>query len=287
MIYININNLTFKYQDNIIFENLNLKFYSNSCHVLSGLNGCGKSTLLKVISGKSLAPFDSVKVLEKDPFRDTSSNINIAYINNEWGTRTVAYAGYNMPLQSSIKVKEMMTKLKEKYKDRDIELQNVLGINPEWSLNSISEGQRKRVQLYLGLIQPFKVCLLDEITVNLDILVKDRFMNYLKKESIFNNVCVIYVTHIFDGLENWCTDLIYLKKNKDIIFKKINEIPNKNIYSYLLNEFNNEQINMDTKMETEENISHFSKKNAGGYSNGVLIDYKIKEKSCTDKMDID
>ena len=284
MIYINLNNLTFKYQDNVIFKNLNITFNDNSCYVLSGLNGCGKSTLLKVISGKSLAPFDSIKVLGKDPFRDTSSNLDIAYVNNEWGTRTVAYAGYNMPIQSSIKVKEMMIKLKEKYKDRDIELKNVLGINPEWSLNSISEGQRKRVQLYLALIQPFKVCLLDEITVNLDILVKDRFMNYLKKESIVNKACIIYVTHIFDGLDDWCTDLIYLKKNKEFIIKKINQIPNKSIYNYLLNEFKSEQIGI----EMEENKDFSSKRNAGGYTNGVLIGYNTMAiDDDSNKMEID
>ena len=273
---IEINNLTFSYKNQEIFKNLSLNIKNNSCYVLSGLNGTGKSTLLKVIGGKTLANYDSVKVLGKDPFRDTSSNYNISFINNEWGTRTVAFTGHDMPIHSSLKVKEMMKKLKDEYPDRNEELINVLGINTEWELNSISEGQRKRVQLYLGLIQPFKVCLLDEITVNLDILVKDRFMNYLKKESIQNNSCIIYVTHIFDGLEEWCTDLIYIKKNREIEFKNINEIPNKNIYQYLLENFKKEhQYNYNE--EEEENKQQFCQKNAGGYSNGVLInmDYKF------------
>ncbi len=272
---IEIDNLTFSYKNQEIFKNLSLGIKINSCYVLSGLNGTGKSTLLKIIGGKTLANYDSVKVLGKDPFRDTSSNYNISFINNEWGTRTVAFTGHNMPIHSSLKVKEMMKKLKEEYPERNKELINVLGINTEWELNCISEGQRKRVQLYLGLIQPFKVCLLDEITVNLDILIKDRFMNYLKKESIQNNCCIIYVTHIFDGLEEWCTDLIYIKKNREIEFKSINEIPNKNIYQYLLENFKKEnQYNLNE--EKEENKQHFYQKNAGGYSDGVLINMEYK-----------
>ena len=105
---INIDNLTFKYYDNIIFENLSFKVYSNNCYVLAGLNGCGKSTLLKILGGKTIAEFDKVKVLGKDPFRDTTTNKDLTIVTNNWGTQTMAYSGYNMPLQSSLQVKEMM-----------------------------------------------------------------------------------------------------------------------------------------------------------------------------------
>ena len=82
---IEINNLNFKYDNKIIFNNLTLDLYSNHCYVLAGLNGCGKSTLMKIIGGKCLCEYDKVKVLNKDPFRDTSLNNDIAYIDNYWG----------------------------------------------------------------------------------------------------------------------------------------------------------------------------------------------------------
>ena len=234
---IEIKDLTFKYDEKKIFENFSLNLDTNNCYVLSGLNGCGKSTLLKLIAGKKICDYDKIKVLEKDPFRDTILINDIAFLNNDWGKSTVAYSGFNIPIQSSLKVNEMMVELRKTYHERSEELLHILGINLNWSLNNISEGQRKRVQLYLGLIKPFKVCLLDEITVNLDILVKTRLMNYLKKESIVNNACIIYVTHIFDGLNNWCSKLIYLKKNNDVVVKSIEEV--QDIFSYLLENFSN------------------------------------------------
>ena len=60
---------------------------------------------------------------------------------------------------------------------------------------------------------------IDEITVNLDILVKNRLMQYLKKECIQNNACIIYITHIFDGLDDWCDYLYYINKKRDFIIK--------------------------------------------------------------------
>ena len=237
------------------------------------MNGC-KSTLLKLIGEKTTTQYDAIKVNNKDPFRETSCNFDIAFINNDWGTQTVAFTGYNVPLQSSLKVKEMMVKLKETYPERNQELIEVLGINEEWAMNAISEGQRKRVQLYLGLIQPFKVCLLDEITVNLDILVKHRFMKYLKKESMNTGATILYVTHIFDGLDDWYSHLIYIKKNRELILQTKEDINNhafKEIYSYLLHTFLEEErtlINQKERRKTERYIQ----KNAGGYSHGVLTD---------------
>jgi len=270
---IKIQNLSFAYDKNEIFKNLSLTFNYGKRYVIAGLNGCGKSTLLKIIAGKVLCPSNSVFVENKDPFRDTITHNSITFINNEWGMRTVAYCGYNLPLQSSIAVKDMMKHLKRNYPERSKQLIEVLDINEDWKLNCVSEGQRKRIQLYLNLIKPFKVCLLDEITVNLDILIKDKFMNYLKRESIENQACIIYITHIFDGLDDWTTNLMYMKKNREIV--KINDlstIKHKNIYEYLLHCFKLEkELDLYNEKEKEDLPNDIIKPNAGGFSDGVLI----------------
>ena len=266
---VQLDQLCFGYDNNIIFENLSLDMHTKKRYVLAGLNGCGKSTLMKIMAGKVLCTPGQVKVFDKDPFRDTIVNKDVAFINNNWGTQTVAFSGYNMPLQSSLRVNEMMVKLKEQYPERNKELLEVLGINPTWRLNSVSEGQRKRVQLYLNLIQPFKVCLLDEITVNLDLLVKDRFMRYLKKETEQRDCCILYVTHIFDGIDDWATDLIYMKKDQQIETVAASSIPN--IYRFLLERFSDEHDS--TVTEQEEQQATEGRKNAGGYSHGVLGDH--------------
>ena len=96
-------------------------------------------------------------------------------------------------------------------------------------------------------------------------------MKYLKKEIDERKCCVIYVTHIFDGLEEWATQLIYLKKNKELEIVPITKISN--IYSYLLYKFKLE-YNEDV-IEEEANNYEINMKNAGGYSNGTLINFKI------------
>lgn len=36
----------------------------------------------------------------------------------------------------------------------------VLDIDPKWHMNKVSDGQRRRVQIAMGLLRPFKVSLL-------------------------------------------------------------------------------------------------------------------------------
>ena len=265
---ISVDDLTFKYDNNVIFKDLTFNVEFNNRYVLAGLNGCGKSTLLKIIGGKTIADYNKVKVLDKDPFRDTSLNKDLTIITNNWGTQTMAYSGYNMPLQSSLQVKEMMQAIKLEFPERNQELLNILDINPEWKLNSVSEGQRKRVQLYLSLIKPFRVCLLDEITVNLDLLVKDRFMNYLRRETEERACCVIYVTHIFDGLDEWATKLLYMRTDRSIEVSDMKDVVS--LYPYLLTKFKEEREGITNNDEIEDGVYAASTRNAGGYSHGVL-----------------
>ena len=52
-------------------------------------------------------------------------------------------------------------------KERRARLIELLDIDVDWSMMTVSDGQRRRVQICMGLLKPFKVLLCDEITVDL------------------------------------------------------------------------------------------------------------------------
>ncbi|KAM0043522.1 putative P-loop containing nucleoside triphosphate hydrolase [Helianthus debilis subsp. tardiflorus] len=74
-------------------------------------------------------------------------------------------------------------------------------------MHKVSHGQRRRVQICMGLLKEFKV-LLDEITIDLDVLAKADLLTFLKKECEELGATIIYATHIFDGLENWPSQIL-------------------------------------------------------------------------------
>lgn len=216
---IDVTGLTFAYDanpSNVILKDLNLKLETGSRTLLIGANGSGKSTLLRILSGRHLTkPENAVKVLGMSAFRDTKLNFHRAYLDCDWGMRTVAFAGVGVPLMADIPVSGMMTKLQESYPERRDELVEMLGIDLNWRMHQLSDGQRRRVQILIGLIRPFKILFLDEITTSLDVCVRQDLLRWLNKECDERGATIIYATHIFDGLDDWATHLHYLTDNGD------------------------------------------------------------------------
>ncbi|CAN4108943.1 unnamed protein product [Withania somnifera] len=87
----------------------------------------------------------------------------------------------------------------------------VLGIDFSWRMLKSSDGQR-RVQICMGLLKPFKVLLLDEIIVDLEVLARADLLKFLSKECEERGATIIYATH--NGLENWPSHIIYVARGK-------------------------------------------------------------------------
>ena len=102
----------------------------------------------------------------------------------------------------------------ERHPERLSELLDVLDVDPNWSMHAISDGQRRRVQIVLGLLEPWEVLLLDEVTVDLDVLVRQDLLRFLEKETMERGATIVYATHIFDGISDWATHVAHLSQKK-------------------------------------------------------------------------
>jgi CCR4-NOT complex subunit CAF16 len=58
-----------------------------------------------------------------------------------------------------------------------------MDVDINWRMHQVSDGQRRRVQIVLGLLMPWDVLLLDEVTVDLDVVVRSNLLNFLKRET--------------------------------------------------------------------------------------------------------
>jgi len=197
-----IKNLSFAYEtphkrQKLVLDGLDLTLRRGSRCLLIGANGSGKSTLLKIIAGRHLVhPDDSVTILGLNSFRDTRLNFHRAYLDVEWGMRLVPFAGGNVPLMADIAVREMMKKLQESYPERRDELVDILGIDLDWRMHQLSDGQRRRVQIMIGLVRPYKILLLDEITTSLDVCVRQDLLKWLIKETQERDVTILYAVSL-------------------------------------------------------------------------------------------
>ncbi|XP_010659723.1 ABC transporter I family member 20 isoform X2 [Vitis vinifera] len=189
---VEINNLRFTYPgidgqpppgSTPLIDHFSLTLNSGDRCLLVGSNGAGKTTILKILGGKHMVEPHMVRVLGRSAFHDTAltSSGDLCYLGGEW-RRDVAFAGFEVPIQMDVSAEKMIF--------------GVSGIDPQ-----------RRAEL-------IKVLLLDEITVDLDVLARADLLKFLRKECEERGATIIYATHIFDGLENWPSHLVYVAHGK-------------------------------------------------------------------------
>lgn len=195
--------------------------------LLVGSNGAGKTTILKILGGKHMVEPHMVRVLGRSAFHDTylTSSGDLAYLGGEW-RRDVAFAGFEVPIQMDVSAEKLILGVGGIDRGRREELIKVLDIDLSWRMHKVSDGQRRRVQICMGLLKPFKVLLLDEITVDLDVLARADLLKFLKKECEVRGATIIYATHIFDGLEDWPSHIVYVAHGTLQLAMPMDEVKN-------------------------------------------------------------
>lgn len=199
---IEVINLSYNFQDSSSgLKNISLSVPSRSRTLLIGANGAGKTTLLRLLAGKRLAPQGGISIAGIDPFKDGLEGVT--YLGLEWVLNPI--------VRTDIGVLELLRSVGgDAYPDRRDELVSVLDIDTAWRMHAVSDGERRRVQLAMGLIRPWTILLLDEITVDLDVLSRAEFLAWLRRETDIRDCTIVYATHILDNLAGWPTHLVHM-----------------------------------------------------------------------------
>ncbi len=180
--------------------------------LLVGANGAGKTTLLSILAGRHLCADAAVRVLGRPAFSDTSL------------VERVSFIGGTFPLDVDLGVDEILDARPHADPARRDRLLAVLGVERRWRMARVSDGQRRRVQLLLGLLAPCELLLLDEVTTDLDLIARQDLLAFLREESEQRGTTILYATHILDGLDRWATDVALLQDGRIARFDPITSI---------------------------------------------------------------
>lgn len=194
-VVLEIENLSKRYGDNLVLDNINLLIDRDDRIAFVGQNGQGKSTLAKIIVGE----------LEHEGMMKLGHNVKIGY----FAQNQSEYLNGEITLLQTM---EDAANDSNRAKVRDM-LGSFLfrGDEVEKKVKVLSGGEKNRLALCKMLLQPFNVLVMDEPTNHLDIASKNVLKTALQK---FEGALIV-VSHDRDFLQG-LTDLVYEFKDGSI-----------------------------------------------------------------------
>lgn len=215
-----------KYEIKEAVKGINFEIKEGEMVGYIGSNGAGKSTTIKMMCGILNPTGGKVLIDGMEPYKkrkQVAQNIGVVF-----GQKTQLW--WDIQLIESFKVlKEIYQISDEDYKERMEFLESVLGLSDflKQPVRTLSLGQRMRADLAASLLHNPKVLFLDEPTIGLDVLVKEKIREAIKEMNKKYNTTVILTTHDMADIENLCNRIIIIDEGNVIYDGDLLSIKNK------------------------------------------------------------
>ncbi|MGL5634384.1 MAG: ABC transporter transmembrane domain-containing protein [Sarcina sp.] len=207
---VQLENLSCKYDDKFIFENLNINFEKNKINTITGSNGVGKTTILKYLYGEGNSVNGDVKLGEKiiNNLNDMSSMVGQdSMLFNDTIYKNLILDNDNLKLEQVLDVVKAVGMEEDINKLTD-HLNTYIG---EGGVQ-LSGGQKQKLLLARSILKNTKILILDEITSFMDEESELRVLNLLgnlKSEKII--VMVAHKKRMIEGSDK----VIKLERNDE------------------------------------------------------------------------
>lgn len=264
MNYLRAENITKRYGDRILFENLSFSIEKGDKVALIAKNGTGKTNLLNILAGTDTSDSGgkvitdkniSVAYLPQEPAFDPTLKVWDALFNSN-NELLNAVAEYEELLAQSATdhSDKMMNKLQYAmermdalnawdYESRVKQILTKLNITRyEQPVSSLSGGQRKRLALAKILIQTPDLVIMDEPTNHLDVDMIEWLEGFLKSSDI----TLFLVTHDRYFLDAVCNEIIELDGGSLYTYR--------GNYAYFMEKKAEREFNLEREIDKAKNL---------------------------------
>ncbi|MFC7392899.1 ABC-F family ATP-binding cassette domain-containing protein [Scopulibacillus cellulosilyticus] len=232
---ITVNNVSLRFGDRKLFEDINIKFTPGNCYGLIGANGAGKSTFLKILSGEmesqtgnvSITPGERLAVLKQDHFQYEDYDVlNVVIMGHArlyevMQEKNAIYMKPDFSDEDGIKAAELEGEFAElngwEAESEAAVLLKGLGIEEGLHTKKMAEltgAEKVKVLLAQALFGKPDILLLDEPTNHLDL----KATQWLEEFLINFENTVIVVSHDRHFLNKVCTNIADLDFGKIQIY---------------------------------------------------------------------
>ena len=200
-------NLTKKYGDRTVVDNLNLEIQSGELFSLLGVNGAGKTTTIKMLTTLVKPTSGEILVDNINPFKDSSikERMNISPQESAIALNLTIEENLSFILgvygikNKTKKINELITLFSlEEYRNK--------------RAKTLSGGYKRRLSIAMALANEPKILFLDEPTLGLDVLSRIELWKIIS--SLKGKTTIILTTHYMEEAEKLSSKIGILQNGK-------------------------------------------------------------------------
>lgn len=178
-----------------------------------GPNGAGKSTTIKMLTGLLVPTAGKIEVMGYTPWKNRLSYVS--KIGAVFGQRTTLW--WDLPVIESLNLLQYIYKIpKEKFRKNLNEFRELLNLSPflDAPVRSLSLGQRMRADLCAALLHDPEILFLDEPTIGLDVIAKERIRQFILHMNRERKTTMLLTTHDLSDVEKLCQRVMIIDHGK-------------------------------------------------------------------------
>jgi ABC-2 type transport system ATP-binding protein len=219
---IEINNVSKRFKDKLVLDNVSFQVNKGEVFGLLGPNGAGKSTLINIMVNTLLSENGSITICGHDIGKESiEAKKDIGYVPQELALMETLNAYDNLELFGALYGLKG-AELKERI-DEALDIVGLMDKKKE-KVKKYSGGMKRRLNIGIAIMHHPKVLILDEPTVGVDPQSRQHIFDFIKRVGKEWGTTVLYTSHYMEEVEELCERVFIMDLGKEIAYGSKDDI---------------------------------------------------------------